>query len=284
MRESALPRASKLKPTVRGEDVQTIARAECADPFRVLGPHVVQREEGEMVAVRALLPRAKDVEVVPHGAGSPVRAERIHDAGFFEAVLPAPAGDAAFEYRLRVTYFDGHTEEIRDPYSFPPLLSDFDLHLMGEGTHYEKYEKLGAHVREVNGTRGVHFAVWAPNARRVSVVGDFNLWDGRAHALRVRGDSGIWELFLPGLDEGLIYKFEILTRSGLALKADPYGFWSEVRPKTRTSACCRASFCSKRSTPRAKVAKFNSGAVPNSSKGFNFHRAPTTRFCSTLSR
>jgi 1,4-alpha-glucan branching enzyme len=232
LQENALPRAKKLKPTVRAEDVEVIVRAESTDPFGVLGWHPVQRENEERIAVRAFLPRAKEVEVVPHGAGAPVRAERIHEAGFFEAVLPAPSGDAAFDYRLRVTTFDGRTEEVFDPYSFPPLLSDFDLHLMNEGTHFEKYEKLGAHVREVNGTSGVHFAVWAPNARRVSVVGDFNSWDGRAHALRIRGQSGIWELFLPGLDEGLIYKFEILTRTGVALKSDPYGFWSELRPKT----------------------------------------------------
>ena len=94
------------------------------------------------------------------------------------------------------------TLETFDPYAFPAVLTDFDLHLMGEGTHYVKYEKLGAHVREIEGVRGVHFGVWAPNAKRVSVVGDFNAWDGRVHPMRVRGSSGIWELFLPGLDEG----------------------------------------------------------------------------------
>ena len=104
--------------------------------------------------------------------------------------------------------------ETSDPYAFPPVLTEYDLYLSGEGTHYQKYEKLGAHVREVAGVRGVHFAVWAPNARRVSVVGNFNFWDGRVHPMRHRGSSGIWEIFIPGLDEGELYKFEILSHVG----------------------------------------------------------------------
>ena len=117
-------------------------------------------------------------------------------------------------YRLRIRFSDGNVFETYDPYAFPPVLTDYDLYLSGEGTHYQNYEKLGAHVREVAGVRGVHFAVWAPNAQRVSVVGDFNSWDGRVHPMRNRGASGIWEIFMPGLDEGEIYKFEILSRVG----------------------------------------------------------------------
>ena len=126
-----------------------------------------------------------------------------------------------------------------DPYAFPPLLSDYDLHLLGEGTHYLNYEKLGAHVREIDGVKGVHFAVWAPNAQRVSVVGEFNAWDGRVHPMRSRGSSGIWEIFLPGLAEGALYKFEILSRIGghLGLKSDPYGFAAEVRPNSASVVC-----------------------------------------------
>ena len=114
------------------------------------------------------------------------------------------------------------------------VLTEFDLHLIGEGTHYFNYEKLGAHVREQEGVRGVHFGVWAPNARRVSVVGDFNHWDGRTHPMLSRGFSGIWELFVPGLDHGDLYKFEILSQveHQLALKADPYAFYAELRPNT----------------------------------------------------
>ena len=118
-------------------------------------------------------------------------------------------------------------------YPFPQILTDFDLHLLGEGTHYKNYEKLGAHVREVKGVNGVHFAVWAPNAEAVCVIGDFNKWDGNSHKMRMLGSSGIWEIFIPGLSEGEIYKFNIKSKSGEVLeKADPYAFSSEIRPKS----------------------------------------------------
>jgi len=118
-------------------------------------------------------------------------------------------------------------------YQFPQILTEFDLHLIGEGTHYKNYEKLGAHVREVKGVNGVHFAVWAPNAEAVSVIGDFNKWDGNSHKMRMLGSSGIWEIFIPGLSEGEIYKFNIKSKSGEVLeKADPYAFSSEIRPKS----------------------------------------------------
>ena len=137
-------------------------------------------------------------------------------------------------YQIRLRFADGSVLTQHDPYAFPPLLTDYDLYLIGEGTDYLNYEKLGAHVRVLAGVKGVEFAVWAPNAQRVSVVGDFNLWDGRVRPMRSRGASGIWELFIPDLDEGAIYKFEILSRAGghLGLKSDPYGFWSELRPNT----------------------------------------------------
>jgi len=114
------------------------------------------------------------------------------------------------------------------------VLTDFDLHLIGEGTHYKNYEKLGAHVVEVNGVKGVHFAVWAPNAKRVSVIGDFNHWDGKKHPMKLLGDSGIWEIFIPGLDEGELYKFEVKSkyRGYKEQKADPFAFYFEVRPKS----------------------------------------------------
>ncbi|MDR3721428.1 MAG: 1,4-alpha-glucan branching protein GlgB, partial [Candidatus Acidoferrales bacterium] len=142
-------------------------------------------------------------------------------------------------YRLRFRFADGAEFETYDAYAFPPILTEYDLYLSGEGSDYLKYEKLGAHVREVAGVRGVHFGVWAPNAKRVSVVGDFNSWDGHVFAMRSLGASGIWEIFLPGLDEGALYKFEILSRVGhqLGLKSDPYGFASELRPKTASVVC-----------------------------------------------
>src|SRR5205807_2649369 len=124
---------------------------------------------------------------------------RIHPAGLFEAVLPR-AKD--FGYRLHVTDPAGNVVELWDPYSYGPLLTEFDLYLIAEGTHYRTYEKLGAHIREVGGVRGVHFAVWAPNARVVSVVGNFNNWDGRVYPMRRHPTQGIWEFFLPGIGEG----------------------------------------------------------------------------------
>jgi len=217
-------------------EIEQILRAEHPGPFDILGPHVVQDDGEKQLAIRAFLPRAQDVAVILEEGAAPCPAERIHPDGFFEAVFPHsntfPATPAS--YRLRISYDAGSSCEIYDPYAFPPLLSDFDLYLIGEGTHYQNYEKLGAHVREVAGVRGVHFGVWAPNARRVSVVGDFNRWEGRVHPMRNRGSSGLWELFLPGLDEGVIYKFEIRSNVGdqLLLKADPYGFYAELRPKS----------------------------------------------------
>ena len=129
-----------------------------------------------------------------------------------------------------------HADDVErhDPYAFPPLLTDFDLHLFAEGRHYRAYDMMGAHVRTVEGVAGVHFVVWAPNALRVSVVGDFNGWDGRSHPMQVRGGTGLWELFIPDIPEGSAYKYEIRSRYGDApfLKADPYAFAAELRPKT----------------------------------------------------
>ena len=233
--------ASAAAPDGFTVEVDLIRRAEHSDPFHILGPHVVEDAGQRRVAIRAFQPRAAHVEVVWKGHAQPFAAARIHPDGMFEANLPVevlqinPAeAIPPNAYRLRIHYGDGRTEETYDAYAFPPLLTDFDLHLMGEGTHYTKYEKLGAHLGEVAGVSGVSFGVWAPNARRVSVVGDFNAWDGRVHPMRSRGSSGVWEIFIPGLKEGMIYKFEIRSRVGeyLALKADPYAFAGELRPNT----------------------------------------------------
>jgi len=217
------------------DQIQLIVEARHWDPFTVLGPH--PGDAGRSV-LRAYLPHATEVELLPSDASPAVALRRIHPAGLFEAEVAATAVEAG-AYRLRITDATGHTYEARDPYGFPPLLSDYDLHLIGEGTHYAKYEKLGAHIRSLNGTTGVHFGVWAPNAQRVSVVGDFNQWDGRRHPMRVRGTSGVWELFVPDLGVGERYKFEIKGRdnSSLGLKSDPYGFAFELRPNTASLVC-----------------------------------------------
>ena len=157
-----------------------------------------------------------------------------HPAGLFEVRLTQ---DEAADYRLRIAYRangDGdHRVEIDDPYRYGRVLTDFDLHLLGEGTHHRAFEKLGAHRITVGTTTGVHFAVWAPNADRVSVVGDFNGWDGRVHTTRLLAPAGIWEIFMPDLPDGERYKFEIRTKAGALLKkTDPFGVAFEVPPQS----------------------------------------------------
>jgi 1,4-alpha-glucan branching enzyme len=228
------------------DELESVIRGEHSDPFQFLGPHWLDRGTARALTVRVFRPGARDVSIVWVANQAVYPAVPIHPDGLFEAVLPAeilhlhdvdPVPPAA--YRLRLRFKDGASIETHDPYAFPPILTDYDLYLSGEGTHYLKYEKLGAHVRELAGVRGVHFGVWAPNAQLVSVVGDFNSWDGRVDAMRNRGASGIWEIFIPGLDEGALYKFEILSRAGnhLGLKSDPYGFAAELRPKSASVVC-----------------------------------------------
>jgi 1,4-alpha-glucan branching enzyme len=158
--------------------------------------------------------------------------EAVHEDGFFEAVLPR--GTAPFPYRLRVRW-PGAEEpvETADPYAFAPLIGDFDLYLLGEGTHLRLWEVLGARPMEVDGVPGVRFAVWAPAARRVSVVGEFNQWDGRRHPMRLHPAQGVWEIFVPGVEAGAVYKYEILSAAGeVFLKSDPLAFAAELRPET----------------------------------------------------
>jgi 1,4-alpha-glucan branching enzyme len=192
-----------------------------ADPHRILGAH----EADGGVVVRAYRPEAKTVRVQPAG----VEAELKDPAGLWEALLPKAT--LPLEYELEVEYPDGNTFTVRDPYSFLPTLGELDLHLVLEGRHEELYERLGAHVREIDGVAGTAFAVWAPNARSISIVGDFNSWDGRLHPMRSLGSSGIWELFIPGVGDGQKYKYEIRTQDGrLRIKADPVAFATEVPP------------------------------------------------------
>jgi 1,4-alpha-glucan branching enzyme len=222
-------------------EAEMLASGGHSDPFHILGPHLDERNGKEVLVVRAFHPGAVEVGLVDTASGKFHVAQKIHPEGLFEAILrPAelPPGEGRVvspsAYQLRLRFADGSVLTQHDPYAFPPVLTDYDLYLIGEGTDYLNYEKQGAHVRVLAGVKGVEFAVWAPNAQRVSVVGDFNLWDGRVRPMRTRGSSGIWELFIPDLDEGAIYKFEILSRAGghLGLKSDPYAFWSELRPNT----------------------------------------------------
>jgi 1,4-alpha-glucan branching enzyme len=194
-----------------------------SDPFRYLGPHV---ENGSSV-VRVFLPDAEGVAVIDE-QGHESDLQRIHDAGLFEGRLR----NGSQHYRLRARYGERQVE-IEDPYRFPPILSDLDLYLLGEGTHMHPYDKLGAHPTVLDGVEGVGFAVFAPSAKRVSVVGDFNLWDGRRHAMRVRG-NGFWEIFVPEAKTGAKYKYEIIGPDShlLPLKSDPLAFAAELRPQT----------------------------------------------------
>ena len=191
-----------------------------ADPHRVLGAH----EADGGVVVRTYRPEARAVRVQPAGVDATLK----DPSGLWEALLPK--AKLPLEYELEVEYADG-TFTVRDPYAFLPTLGDLDLHLLQEGQLEQLYEKLGAHVREIDGVAGTAFAVWAPNARSVAVVGDFNSWDGRLHPMRSLGSSGIWELFIPGIAEGVKYKFELHTQDGkLRVKADPLAFAAEVPP------------------------------------------------------
>ncbi|MEE3624089.1 1,4-alpha-glucan branching protein GlgB [Nitrospirillum sp. BR 11752] len=213
--------------TADPEDIGALLGARHDDPFGVLGPHTM----GRGTVIRAFVPGAETVEAVDAEGGVIAPLTRVHDGGVFEGKVTGRKG--RFRYRLRCANAGGGWE-FDDPYGFGPILGPTDDYLFAEGTHKQLYEKLGAHPKEHEGVPGVHFAVWAPNARRVSVVGDFNAWDGRRHQMRRRVDSGVWEIFAPGLGEGAIYKYEIVGADNavLPLKADPFGFASELRPST----------------------------------------------------
>ncbi len=208
----------------RDSAIQALAEARHADPFSVLGPH----PDSHGIVIRALMPTAERVLVMRNGSGS-VEMVRRHPAGVFEALLTDTKEIP--DYRFQVRYQGGSTTEIDDPYRYGRVLTDYDLYLFGEGKHTRIYEKLGAHAMTIGSATGVHFAVWAPNAKRVSVVGDFDGWDGRRHPMRSLGASGVWEIFIPGLSVGEKYKFEILTRYGeVVLKSDPFGLAFELPP------------------------------------------------------
>lgn len=194
------------------------------DPFAVLGPH--EGPNGRYV--RVFLPGATSVAAFPRGGGHDVDLAALEPNGLFAATL-----DFAGPYVLRITW-PGGVQETEDPYAFGLILGDIDLHLIGEGRHMQLAEALGSRVATLDAVRGVRFAVWAPNARRVSVVGDFNTWDGRRHPMRRRGSSGIWEIFIPRLTEGTIYQYEIVAQDGrrLPLKADPVARATQMPPGT----------------------------------------------------
>jgi 1,4-alpha-glucan branching enzyme len=206
-------------------DAELLASRSHPTPHDVLGAHPAPGG----VVIRVFRPGAAAVRALPEG-GEPVELAQAHPAGLFEGVVAGAS--LPLRYELEVAYAEG-TFRMRDPYAFPPTLGELDLHLAGEGRHEELYDRLGAHVRELEGVSGVAFAVWAPAGRAVSVVGDFNAWDARLHPMRSLGASGIWELFLPGAEPGARYKYEILAPGHeVRLKADPYALECEVPPQT----------------------------------------------------
>ena len=209
------------------EDLHRIIEARHHDPFSVLGRHPT---EGDGIMVRAFVPNAIEVSL----AEGERPMQRVADTALFE--WSGSPDEVPERYRL-IWRDDWHCEHISfDPYCFPPQVPDLDLYLFGEGKHWHAYRFLGAHPHEADGVGGVLFAVWAPNAERVSVVGDFNRWDGRIYPMRVRGGSGVWELFIPNLTPGVYYKFEVRNRhsGSVILKSDPYGQRFELRPGTAT--------------------------------------------------
>ena len=211
-------------------NVEKIVGAKHPDPFSYLGMHPGPKGQG--LVVRAFLPQAKRVQVVETAKGTVVsELPKVHGAGLFDGQVKRSG--QIFPYRLRIETETGE-QDIEDPYRFPPFLGEMDVYLIAEGKHLRLDEKLGAHLMNMEGVPGVGFAVWAPNAARVSVVGDFNNWDGRRHAMRFRVECGVWEIFVPGLPEGSLYKYEILSKKGelLPLKQDPFAFFCEQAPGT----------------------------------------------------
>ena len=206
--------------------IEELVYSEASNPHAMLGPHLT--ESG--LLIQALIPTAAQVVVKIASTGRKYAMELADEAGFFAVLIPRKSLAA---YTLLVTYDNGVTDEIHDPYAYAPQFTSEDLKKFAAGIHYSIYDKMGAHPMTINGVSGVYFSVWAPCALRVSVVGDFNLWDGRRHQMRRigEGDGSVFELFIPGLTTGLIYKYEVKTKAGLPmLKADPYGNYAQLRP------------------------------------------------------
>jgi 1,4-alpha-glucan branching enzyme len=211
-------------------ELESLIQVRHRSPHTLLGMHPLG--DGSGIVVRAFVPDAVQVEIEPtHEKTRPrLKLQKVHEGGVFEAT--SKEANHVFAYDLIVTDATGRKRRTRDPYSFLPTLGETDLYLFGKGDERRIFDKLGAQLRTIDGVAGVSFAVWAPNAQRVSVVGNFNQWDGRFHPMRSLGSSGVWEVFIPGIGEGALYKFEILDAHGqITVKTDPFGFFFELPPK-----------------------------------------------------
>lgn len=217
--------------TLKIEEIRAISNGEHGDLFSVLGLHTVMVDKKEKLVLRSFRPDAKSIVVIPE-SGKEVELTRLSDEGLFEHVFSRRKN--RFSYKLKITPYVGDTYVIEDAYRFGTLISDFDLQLWGEGNHHHAYKWMGSHTKTADGVNGTHFVVAAPSASRVSVIGSFNNWDGRTHGMRKYHDQGIWEIFIPHITEGDLYKYEIKSHTTDApmKKADPYGRFSEMRPGT----------------------------------------------------
>ena len=219
-----------MKTTVSADALNSIIHSQAYNPSNTLGIHEVELDGEKVFSIRAFAPEAASlcVEITEKNT-NPIPMQRLHNDGFFELILPKQ--DSRPSYIYKATGANGQSWSYADPYIFPSILTDEERYLFVEGTYYKMYEKFGAQVMERDGIKGVNFMVWAPNATRVSVIGNFNNWDGRVHQLNVHPNVGAWELFIPGLETGSTYKFEIKTKQNeLRIKSDPVGFRGEMRP------------------------------------------------------
>lgn len=223
-----------MTPTLSKNTIASICNGSHSDSFSILGLHKIRQKDKEKLVLRAFRPEAKFVWAV---IGKKKYAlQRIADDGLFEYVFPNRKNQ--FEYQLHIQPHEGEAFTISDAYACNLPMSSYDLQLWGEGNHHNAYKFMGAHLREVNGVEGTQFIVSAPNAERVSVVGSFNNWDGRVHCMQKYHEQGLWEIFIPHVGDGDLYKYEIKTRQGaVLLKADPYAFYSEMRPGTASIVC-----------------------------------------------
>ncbi len=214
--------------SIHPDAIHALLSGEMGAPSSLLGRH----QRGGEVSIRSFRPWAKRVDLLNNQTGERAPMRKHQADGLFVAEVDASWADAPYHFEAET--LDGGRETYADPYIFPPLLSEYDIYLFGQGQHKDIYRKLGAHRREVKGVAGVNFAVWAPNCYKVALVGDFNRWDARVHIMENNGESGIWEIFLPGLEAGARYKYEVRShnRGYRAQKSDPYGFYAELRPQT----------------------------------------------------
>ena len=214
----------KLYALMDWAEIEAITYSESVHPFRLLGPHAA----GKDAVVQAFLPNAKSVTLYAEKSKNPVPMELMDESGYFACILKKKV---PFKYELEVIDKDGRQSRFYDPYEFPPQITDRALKKFNTGGNYKSYEMLGAHPIEIEEVEGTLFSVWAPEAQRVSVVGDFNEWDGRIHEMERRGDSGVFEIFIPGVRAGALYKYEIKTaQDNIVLKSDPYAIDSEMPP------------------------------------------------------